>query len=249
MSAYETWFADMSWEGLLVTEVAADKVRFTRAEPQVLQYRMLDCPKGDQEQKIRRCVKKGWKLVCVYTSAWQRNTSVFLIFSAPREIPPLKMDAQERNLISRRIRSTIWNRIILLLFMTFLTVNYVVSESGVLNVYRILWYGCLGGILLVLLLQLLNVFSCLRRWKNPQIGPLSSDWRRQRRQGRFFFTALLVLWLLLLVTFLTASYRDRATQAAISDAFARPVDIAAVTVSTAPFPILGYSTVETERQA
>jgi hypothetical protein len=56
---YEAWFADMAREGLLVTDVATNKIHFREANPQELQYRLLDCRKAEEDEVVRRYAKKA----------------------------------------------------------------------------------------------------------------------------------------------------------------------------------------------
>jgi hypothetical protein len=204
LDAYEAWFSDMAREGLLVQELLDDKVRFVAGEPQEAAYRLLGCANVDRDQAIRRSAKRGWELVCVYQSRWQKKSRALLVLRAKPGASALKMSPEERDEISRRIQTSSWNRFILIMSLVFLMVIYDRS-AGLSGLSEIIWLSFTGGVILLLCAQAAAIFRALRRWKDPASPQVTPSWRRQRLYGKIFIAALGALWLGLFTVILYVS--------------------------------------------
>jgi uncharacterized membrane protein YhaH (DUF805 family) len=208
LSDYEAWFADMAREGLLVKEMLRSKVRFTPGTPQELQYRLLDCSRKDKKREILRCENRGWTLVNVFESYWQRRSRSLLILSAPPHIPPLKMDVREKAAVEQRMQNTIWNRGVILLLLLLATVTYA-AHTETDKLYPRLWLIFFTVIIVALFVQIITMFSAWRRWKDPQVSSLPPNWRTRRRIGFIATLSLIGAWLLLMVVPLLTAFGGR----------------------------------------
>jgi hypothetical protein len=129
-----------------------------------------------------------------------------LVLSASPGASPIKTEEPEKTAILSRIQITVWNRVILLLFIAFLLTQSQGIRDGFFNAAIAGQLLFLGAMTVFLFLQLLHALVAMRQWKDPSAKRSLPDWRKLQWRGKLFMIVVLLCWLVWIAALLLTAY-------------------------------------------
>ena len=208
ISTLESWFSDLSAEGLHLYNTNTFFATFIVKEPHRMIYHMEPknpyhdhCPPDPQ---VERYAEKGWSFVCTFEPH-------FYIFSAPEGSPKLHTEQEELSLYAKHTKGGSFSVALFHLLMVATLILNFISERKKLLLWgteniNALHYVPFSSFLFLLLFWLVNIhrINCMHRLKkdlqNGILRTYETDW--QDINLRFRHSFYYACWIPLLIVFL-----------------------------------------------